>query len=215
MRPDLEYAYAGRNLLDEPHHYMYTPFEGAAFLGAYLDHRERLAARDAAEGVALDREISAALAGEGAGDRLAARHRDPLILPEAPPGRAFVTADALDDCCAFLTAGDAGAAEPWLRLLGRRFEVTKRLFARYGADGKPAALDHRDLDPYAVLAAALLLRHRASPSLVALNAALKLVDLLSSAPGGRAGRAGALLPAVAGAEAAAVRALMAEQRVTA
>ena len=65
----MTYSYSARDLLAEPHHYMYTPFEGTALFDAYFAQRSQRMSEFAAdvdweEGDALLTEMSRMSIGE-------------------------------------------------------------------------------------------------------------------------------------------------------
>jgi hypothetical protein len=160
----MRYSYTERDLLvGPPQHYSYSAFEGPQFLAAYV------------------------------ADRLETRAR----LSAGPPSRRPAAVDlAMPDAAAALTrtdevlaavvdilrgGGQRHAAQAWVELFVRKFEVSKRLRRAYGpgftiADAAPVARISYARVAFAV--AALI----QDGDLRLLNALLKLNDHVLSGP---------------------------------
>ncbi len=194
-----EYEYANRNLLDEPYHYMYTPFEGVSLLRAYLASRHtlrdslmaRLAVRrgdmsQASEEVLLAwvwSSLRGANPKYGPEAIQALKKRAFGVLPARPGDGQFKTHTVLIDVFQEVLCNTGVATErmqEWIDFFLRNYEVTKRLYVAYGSDLKPTERSFASLENYALLAGLLLCVHQGSPNYKYLNCALKLGDLLSS-----------------------------------
>ncbi|RYH01064.1 hypothetical protein EU805_15815 [Salipiger sp. IMCC34102] len=165
------YRYTDRDLLEEREHYFYSAVEGPGFLAAY--RASRLAVLDALP---------------------------PADPPAAPAGAAsFPVDDAAEIVTADLLAAlEADPRADWLDRLVQRFEVTKRLHARYDGRLRKPSGSFDDLALYARLAVVLAHKVARTQDLKWLNALLKLNDLLCSRPAGRRGDiAGALARSLA------------------
>jgi len=179
----LKYRYTSDNWLDTPITYAYAEFGGSEFLAAYVRDREQAMAR---VGQALQNlpavEMAQLLRREllsqpnGSCDGVA-------ILNELQIDRAIDTAQLLN---CLLTAQLADAREPavtlWLDRLVQRFEVTKKLYARYEPGFRKGEGDTGRVALYLTLALVLCLRYHADGQLKYLNTMLKLTDLLCSLP---------------------------------
>lgn len=179
----MKYRYTSDNWLDTPITYAYAEFGGSEFLAAYVRDREQAMAR---VGQALQNlpavEMAQLLRREllsqpnGSCDGVA-------ILNELQIDRAIDTAQLLN---CLLTAQLADAREPavtlWLDRLVQRFEVTKKLYARYEPGFRKGEGDTGRVALYLTLALVLCLRYHADGQLKYLNTMLKLTDLLCSLP---------------------------------
>ncbi|MFC1902371.1 hypothetical protein ACFLX3_05560 [Chloroflexota bacterium] len=84
-----------------------------------------------------------------------------------------------------IAGGDAFGQEPvyrWLSRFLQRFEITKRLYACYTPEMKPACQDFRNLAHYGLLSLGLTLYYRQTGNLKMLNGTLKVNDVLCSVP---------------------------------
>lgn len=190
----IAYPYAQTNLLTQRYHYQYTPYQGPAFLRAYLAQRhtfrdqlisirERLLINPTEE-IAMAEEIRQAVLGSSTqvGETPLKNHRC-TVTSSAPGERDFQTRSLLLDLwhVAIYRMQDFDrTCLPWTNFLLQRYEVTKRLYVGYGADLKPSEGKFDVTGNYALLAALLAHRCIASPDIKALNTLLKLVDLLAS-----------------------------------
>jgi len=229
MSSAVSYRYVEKNLLLEKYHYMYTPYEGAGLLLAYIEQRTRFAESLRKSSLKLTAELSPRAAIGQAINQAVKKESKPnsndtisadfVVLPTQPGPIAFVTGDILLDMWrAYLRQPEKTAelCSNWLNALLRKFEVSKRLYASYSADLKPTSDNYSDLSNYALLAALLMHVYLSSwPSIKYLNAVLKLNDLLASASLLEYGDALCQLAALASVEAelAAVRALMTAHQV--
>jgi hypothetical protein len=177
-----EYRYAVRDLLDAPADHSYAPFEGASFLRAYREQRER----------SRERLSRAAAAGEDAGLTLG-RAVDAILANDAvPAGVETVDSPAAPgtgpcDSHAILHAtwvhivrgGDPALAAAWSGWLLPRFESRRRLHAAYDARGR-ASEGIAGADAHALLAALFAWAYRRDGDIRQLNALLKAGDILTS-----------------------------------
>lgn len=196
------YRYADPALHADPYHYMYTPFEGPGFLRAYLDHRKELGSGCTEN--CIDTLIDVLLvlvpdpAQKGTGPQVYLIERD----EDVPPTRSLL----LGLAAAAARRRDPAAWRPWVDALVPRFEVRKRLHAQYDAQVRPIGPE-AGTDELALFAALLLLAYDSDANVKLLNTAIKVVDLIAARQTHEA-TAAALLPALADAEAAAVREIM-------
>jgi len=157
MSSAVKYPYASGPLLDERNTYFYSEYSGAAFLEAWRKDRGQL---------------------RSSGNALKAK---PLPLPV--PGTPVDTAKLLE-AVFFALENDTAEAETmrhWLRLLVKKFEVTKRIHAGYDASFKAVDKERcRNLALYTRLAEVLELAYVREGALPYLNALLKCLDTLCS-----------------------------------
>lgn len=220
------YRYADKHLWREPYHYMYTPFEGADFLRAYLLSRQKAASdlRAKCERAAeqLDEnspamEIAKAIGAQAADPGGPLRKRELTVLSGKPGDSSWETSELLLDLWSRnLYREDATVVgQMWLDLLIKRFEVSKRLFISYTDSLRPGTKDSGRAENYLLLAALLLLLNRISSNLRYINASLKLNDLLlSGALDELASEYEPILLGVIEMESAAIQALLDEQEVS-
>jgi len=189
------YRYTTADLLAEPCHYTYTPFEGLDFLRSFLEERKSVleqicggtAGTPGIAGDSLAAEISAVLCGNTAPPGSALQERRNMVLPARPGEVGFETESVLLDlwhALLFDRQQDGGVWTSWNEVLLKRFEVTKKIFTAYTITLKPAVAARFDrLENYALFAGLLLHLHREDGNLRHLNTTLKLTDLLISARG--------------------------------
>lgn len=183
----MKYRCTSDNRLDTPITYAYAEFGGSEFLAAYVRDREQAMARvgqalqnlPAAEvAQLLRREFVSQSSGLPNGSCNGAAILNTLQIEQA------IDSAQLLDC--LLTAQLADAREPavtpWLDRLVQRFEVTKKLYARYESGFRKGEGDAGRVALYLTLALVLCLRYHADGQLKYLNTVLKLTDLLCSLP---------------------------------
>ena len=164
------YAYATGDLLAQPNTYFYSAFGGEAMLDAWEASRGEMLRWCAIAPTA--REVGAEPA-------------------EEPVARQFAA------IARGVAAGDACASASFARLV-QRFEVTKRVYGAYDARWRAVdATDYRRLARYVAFGELLTAVHAATARLDALNALLKLNDIVCAhredlAPADRARVAGLL-----------------------
>lgn len=209
--PVTQYEYSRIDQLKVPQSYMYTRYEGPAFLSRYRQVRQSCSA-------SLSKQAAQIPVGSSAQDlqRLRAiiacgrsvagpaflAHMDVLIAGPARaageaapscsehangrvPGEWVETAPALAALLEALCQPSADVRERAGTQLSRytaRFEVTKKLHAAYDAAFTCSRGPADDLGIYASLSLALMLYHARWTSLKFLNTALKVNDLLCSQP---------------------------------
>ena len=216
------YQYAAENRLSNRHRYMYTPFEGPEFLRAYFDQRAtwKNEARTTSSHGSISPEIvddivSRLLVQETASS-VWKEHRY-RVLPAQPGEVDFVTRDLLLDLWfrPRNTGQDSDTAKSWLDSVIRKFEVSGRLYQRYGVDLKPIIKQYADPVNYALLASLAVYQYIPTSNLKYLNVTLKLLDLLSSLPIENCDSAVREIGCAATiAETKAIRQLIAQQQVT-
>jgi len=189
------YAYSAADRLSEPHKYMYTPYEGPAFLRAYFADRAAFLGAPAGTAEEALASARAALDAGPAGDRVEAG--DTAVRLEAAV-RAMLAG-----------AGPGGDVE----LMLRRYEVTKKLHRAYV--GRKGDGHYLDMAPYALLALACGIAAHRGATLKFLNALLKLGDCLVSRRAFLTEREAILARSALSLETLAVKALMDAQGVVA
>jgi len=242
----MSYTYSARNRLIEPHNYMYTPFEGAslfrAFFHARADAIRRLGLSDHDLTAGDPESDASAFVIER---RLAERsprmlgywqalYGTNLKMEDWPPDFAVFQAasDVLEpfSVAARVTASDllralvrsliedgqAADTTPWLDRLVQRFEVTKRLYESYPAGFRKGEGSFDSPRRYWLFALALCLTLSRSDNLRALNALLKVCDLLCSLDTAAVAREVSAkgMRVVLAAESACVRSLIDEKRLS-
>ena len=161
----MSYHYTTRNLFaDPPYHYMFTPFEGEAFLAGYAGSR------------------AAAIAGWNA---LALPGANAEIALRAPGAAAVETDDMLQRLVGYLLNGGSPAAPAYLRWVdgfARKFETFKRLRKSYTAGFTALDRTPAPASSYARLAFLIAAAAGDAEDLHFLNALLKLNDHILSVP---------------------------------
>ncbi len=160
----MSYAYSQENRILKPHKYMYTPYEGKAFLGAYF--ADRRAQPEVLQTIAdLVKQIAAFIPD-------AAKHSLKFALP-------CETNLSLKQLLHQQLTTDEESAYKVLSGFIKKFEVTKKLCATYNTEFKGSG-DHTNTELYLWLSLNCLVFYSRSDNLKMLNCALKLSDLLSS-----------------------------------
>ncbi|MEZ5730017.1 MAG: hypothetical protein R3E48_19795 [Burkholderiaceae bacterium] len=151
------YDYASGDLLESPHTYFFSPFDGASFLRAWQQSRLEAAT-----------ELASGLDDDGACVLPAARVGEPPTLVYLRATLALLEGEGLD-------------ADGWRhfdRLL-RNFEAKRRLYDDYAAGFvSRGRLDHLDLRVYAAFGAVVAAAARQRSTLRYTNALLKVADIL-------------------------------------
>ena len=155
------YTYTADNRIDHPHYYMYTPYEGAPFLEAYLENRRAFIAA-CRERLALFKSVESNDPGE-----IVSRH--PFSTD---------TGIRLSSVVLKLLSGEDSYDE--LSVYVRKFEVSRKLCREYDAQMKAVDRAFDDPEPYILLAFACGLQFRLGGNLKFLNCLLKLGDLVVS-----------------------------------
>jgi hypothetical protein len=201
------YPYTARNLLVEPHHYMYAPFEGMPLLDSFILARQEVLQRLEAVGVQLlpvvnriDRNLALhspatqatwrtslgdpSLFTHGRGDSLPAV-ATVASLSSFSIESEITTSNLLESLLADLVSAEAATrrAQPikeWIDRIIQRFEVTKRLYESYLPGFRKGSGDYQSIRRYWLFALILCLSLSQKRSLKHLNALLKTCDLLCS-----------------------------------
>lgn len=174
----MHYPYTAKDMRSNPTMYMYAPFEGAAFLQAYVQSRQH----------ALLHFRNSIQEGENPlADALVKRQLSKLLLYAQKSGfplpreNSIETKIVLQQCLIHALSGNVDhlpKVDEWVEILLRKIEVSKRLYSAYGADLRP--VDRQDGGPeaYALFAALLALRLDGGARLKRLSTLLKLNDFL-------------------------------------
>lgn len=189
------YVYSASDRLAEPHKYMYTPYEGREFLGAYFADRAAFLGKPAAS----------------AGEALAWARAALDAGPAGGWGPAGTTAARLEAAVRAMLAGAGPGGD--VELMLRRYEVTKKLHRTY--DGKRGDGHFLEMAPYALLAVGCGIAVQRGATLKYLNALLKLGDCLVSRRAWLSAEEAALARAALSLETLSVKALMDAQGVRA
>ncbi len=214
------YRYTQTNLLETPHTYMYTPYEGRAFVSAYLDHRSQMirilrTAIDTGHRAAgtprlttavhLGNRFTASVIARQGEDWLPEGLTNPYLSESTSSTDPFIPTDkeahharqlpessadrvdtgrlmaALLQAYASDTGNSTSDGRIWLNRLIQRFEVTKKIHARYRKEGLRAGEGpHDDLQWYAELSLILAMEYVNTGNLRFLSTLLKLNDTLAS-----------------------------------
>ncbi|QLG47851.1 hypothetical protein [Natrinema halophilum] len=203
MTPNIPYEYTDRDLLEEPESYEYSEVHGRPFLDAY--ERDRASVLDSIEASVSGRCSSDASHWRGL---LEAVGTDPSreIERSLPRLESRTKSDVTEFTAAFGQVPDRDQvdqietveleasllgypgdrplngeiARTWLDCLTKRYEVDKRLSARYDSDMDPIDDEPAPCVAYPLLSLVALVSHERTGNLKYLNVALKLGDLLSS-----------------------------------
>lgn len=208
----MNYLYSQINRLEEPHNYMYTPFQGEAFLQSYQSsrmaamHRHVAAEHDTEPDHMLMTFALPALeklfdtASHGSGKKFRALLESGSAISERRDGDDYpddlaksldtlatsapvTTSDLLHALIAVqLTDIQSANAKIWLDRLIQRFEVTKILYERYPAGFRKGEGVKTSVRLYWLFALALCLFYARSNGLKYLSVLLKVCDLLCSLP---------------------------------
>lgn len=201
----MNYPYSATNRLQEPHAYMYSPYDGVSFLRSYVDDRlERLRALGASSDLPSSEEevrVHSVLYGllDEQGDfppfgiylpfdvhkvtqRCSEAPRQ-VFLPEAP----IKTAALLEMLLYRLLNGakengEMSGASMWLDRLLQRFEVSKKVFSEYSLGLRKGEGADDDLELYQRFALVLAVAYAKRKRLQYLSTLLKVNDLLLSVP---------------------------------
>lgn len=197
----MNYEYSAENRLEHPHKYMYAPFGGNAFLGAYTaDRHERSAALpEDSEAQDQDRVLQALRdpAFSGLGVSLSADTPAAAVSTGDAPPLALFSPDTTIETGPLLEAlfatlldrREAASRTIWLARLTQRFEVSKKLYQRYLPGFRKGDGPNDDVRLYALFSLTLALAWQIQPHLQYLSTMLKLNDLLLSLPPERLAKA--------------------------
>ena len=161
------YSYSQENRIDFPHYYMYTPYQGSAFLKAYFQDRLRIAGPYANHSVSALQEKSVQIAQ----DRIEDIQPDGSIHHVE---RYFMRVnrniiEGLNDHDNY-------------KILSRfiqKYEVTKKIYDKYDSRMKGEGSFHK-IEPYVWFHMACLNYYLTFGNLKMLNCGLKIGDLISS-----------------------------------
>lgn len=171
------YAYTRENRLEHPHRYMYTPFEGFAFLDAFLENRQTQLARYPDGFQPAEQSLRDHCAG------LMPASRDRQSLSAFNLDEPVVTQNLLDAILqAQLARDEASETKGWLDRLVQRFEVSKKIFETYLPGFRKGEGAADELRLYWQFGVALYLQYEDGSGLKYLSTALKITDLLCSLP---------------------------------
>ena len=198
----MSYLYTKRNLLDEPHNYMYSEFKGRAFLEKYFENRisllQTLVVDEENNLSALDQNIfceakKILLSNEN----LILKIPDNLFpssisnvkalnktyLPRSfPNSERIETTKLLDGLLyAYLYEG-IPSKEIWLARLIQRFEVTKKLKEYYMPGFRQSEGSSKEIRLYQLFSIILAFAHYQTENLQYLSTLLKVNDLMLSLP---------------------------------
>lgn len=199
----MNYKYTARNLLDEPHNYMYSDFKGEEFLSDYLENRIyllcNLVTSDHCEFTDLDQHVSneafnvlsrnksSALTKIPSNlipqsfDNLPSLHKS--TLPKSFPNQEKIeTFQLLEAILHSYLFGESLLAEVWLNRFVQRFEVTKKLGKYYLPGFRKSEGGYEDIRLYQVFSIVLAFAHSQSNHFQWLSTLLKVNDLLLSLP---------------------------------
>lgn len=205
----MSYLYTRANRLEEPHSYMYTPFQGVSLLQAY--HVSRLEfighlARHGKEFPGADRgyedhsvafiEACFESISRAMGDRFRQmlapppQNAEPTnlnvqadILPAFSVAECVVTLDLLSALIsALLLSRHETLTKLWLDRLVQRFEVTKKIYESYRPGFRKAEGSSKVIRLYWLFALALSVYYAKTQQLKYLSTLLKVNDLLCSLP---------------------------------
>lgn len=203
----MNYPYSANNRLHEPHAYMYSPYGGEAFVQSYVaDRIERLLRLSASTGTdctaaearahaVLHRllgvedgfpisRLAVSLSTLDVSEEFVGQVVFPATFPNVEPVKTVALLDALLN--SFLDyspeSGDGSTALQWLERLLQRFEVSKKLRARYLPGFRKGEGADDDVGLYQQFALVLALAYAHRQELQYLSALLKVNDLLLSLP---------------------------------
>ena len=188
----MKYAYTQNNLVDTRFHYMYTPFEGKDFLLAYNHQRLHIIKKLSTNrktfqeqqrvDTHLPEEIRA-LATNGAAKTDILKSHQTTVITYLPGQIDFETYPLLLDLLHTLFYSNAPSTnfKNWIDYLLKRFEVSKRLYKAYHANGKPKVKRYKNLREYVLFNLLLACIYQRTQNLKYLNTILKLSDTICSA----------------------------------
>jgi hypothetical protein len=199
----MSYKYTSRNLLDEPHNYMYSEFKGEDFLSEYLENRINflwnLAPNDHNEFTGLDKHVL----NQAYNILTPKKNANLLRIPEAfipksysnlPTLQKIVsphsftikekieTFELLEAILQNYLLERSLSHDVWLNRIVQRFEVTKKLGKYYLPGFRKSEGGYDDIRLYQVLSIILAFSYSQSKELQHLSTLLKVNDLLLSLP---------------------------------
>ncbi len=205
------YGYTGQNRLEQPEYYFYSRFHGQSFLTAYRQvrahHRARLVhelqdrvGTDPGDGVAqvalvravrdeglVASDVASVLGADGLTTAAIEVKSEgaPESLPRSESLEFVEVPWHLQTLATTVLACDPPlnpALVRWLDEFLKRFEVSKRLYARYTAAFRRVGDEQAPVSSYGLLSLALAVGYRRTNRLKWLNGLLKVNDVVCSLP---------------------------------
>jgi len=183
----INYEYTNTNRLQEPHKYMYTPFQGKAFINAYITNRNENIKRFESQAnkeqlVGIERYLCDATL------LLLDQNQRSLIHKSFNSISAFGTSDIIysKELLLFLLGSQLSGAKDerltaWLNFLIQRFEVSKKLYETYHPNNIRKGLgDSKSVILYWLFSLLLILSYSDTKNIKYLSTCLKINDLLCS-----------------------------------
>lgn len=169
----MNYEYTAHNQFDSPHLYMYSSYHGSGFFNAYFFDREkrltcysdklRLHDKTKLDLMQLSKKITA----EMCISNFSIDCEIELMLLQKGIINLFINERLM-------------LAEKWLALIIQRYEVTKKLYAKYLPGFRIGVGCYRDVMRYVEFSFCLTLAYQATRNLQYLSTLLKVNDLLLS-----------------------------------
>lgn len=198
----MSYIYTKRNLLEEPHNYMYSEFKGREFVEDYLQNRisllQELELDEPVEMSVLDQNVY--FAARKVFSRI--KHstltiprnflpksvRKPLPLKKTDLPNSFPNTEKIETLkllngilYALINEGNL-TKEIWLTRLIQRFEVTKKLKEFYLPGFRKSEGSYKEIRLYQLFSIVLAIAHSQTGQLQYLSTLLKVNDLILSLP---------------------------------
>ena len=198
----MTYLYTQKNLLEEPHKYMYSEFKGREFLDHYFENRinllKTLVLCGKNEFSSLDQNIfneanKIILKTKNLNIKIPNNLLPPSInevtplnrtnLPQSfPNAHKIETKKLLDGLLYAFINKDCPTKEIWLSRLIQRFEVTKKLNEYYLPGFRKSDGSYNKIQLYQLFSIILAIAHSQSGQLQYLSTLLKVNDLILSLP---------------------------------
>ena len=217
------YPYSAINRLREPHDYMYSPYQGTRFMQMYwedrigrvlslpvpkVDHSDTLEAQSyavleallGADGGFPDSRLASLLATTATSPKCSNECELSSVFPNPEPLETAALLAALIHHFLMHASESTknGVALQWLDRMVQRFEVGKKIYAKYAAGFRKGEGPDSGVELYQNFALVLALAHARQGGLQYLSTLLKVNDLLLSLPAeAHAGRGGGITLTVA------------------
>ena len=170
MAKQAGYEYSMKNLLETPHKYEMTPFQGSKFLELYKESRKfsMQLIKDKIDTITLDQVTT----------QMQLNFQHPLKIISSSK---FSTQKLFESIFLMLLRDedDVGVTKI-VNGFVKKFEIKKRIFSHYNQEIKEASDNYKILANYILLASICVLKYKKIRNLKYLNVLLKLNDTICS-----------------------------------
>ena len=183
----INYVYTDANRLQSPHKYMYTPYQGDAFMGAYFSNREMNIRRfkcqeKSQEIIAIDSHLCESSQLFLTQNCLPVAHECIKSISFFDKKPKIITSDLLLSLIDSQFSNDQDkSVKDWIDFLVQRFEVTKKLYELYHSDNlRKGEGTSENVRLYWLFSMLLMLYYFATNNIKYLSTSLKINDLICS-----------------------------------